>query len=61
MGPETAALGDAFLAKPFPLATLREALSAAANSERGRERRRQKSADRRSTTPAPLRAPPVSN
>jgi signal transduction histidine kinase/FixJ family two-component response regulator len=63
MGPETAALGDAFLAKPFPLATLKEALSAAANSERGRERHRRKSAERRSTTPAPAprRAPPASN
>jgi two-component system cell cycle sensor histidine kinase/response regulator CckA len=65
-GPETAALGDAFLAKPFPLATLREALYAAADSSRGRERRRRRiepSADRRSTTPAPAsrRAPPVSN
>jgi signal transduction histidine kinase/CheY-like chemotaxis protein len=63
-GPETAALGDAFLAKPFPLATLKEALYAAVNSERGRERRRQKlTAERRTATPtpAPRQAPPVSN
>jgi signal transduction histidine kinase/FixJ family two-component response regulator/HAMP domain-containing protein len=66
-GPQTAALGDAFLAKPFSLPALKEALYAAANGARGRERRRQKlaaTADRRTPTPAvttPRRAPPASN
>jgi signal transduction histidine kinase/ActR/RegA family two-component response regulator len=39
MSVETSALGDAFVAKPFSLATLKEAFHAAGNSDRGRERR----------------------
>jgi signal transduction histidine kinase/ActR/RegA family two-component response regulator len=39
MGPDTAALGDAFLAKPFSLAQLKEALHVAAQSTRGVQRR----------------------
>jgi signal transduction histidine kinase/AmiR/NasT family two-component response regulator len=39
MGPETAALGDAFLAKPFTLDQLKEALRAAAHGSRGVQRR----------------------
>jgi signal transduction histidine kinase/CheY-like chemotaxis protein len=39
MGPDTAALGDAFLAKPFSLEQLKEALGAAAQSARATQRR----------------------
>jgi CheY-like chemotaxis protein len=54
MSTQTASLGDAFLAKPFSLGTLREALYAAANGERGSGRRRQRAAS--AETPAPRRA-----
>jgi two-component system cell cycle sensor histidine kinase/response regulator CckA len=58
MSPETATLGDAFLAKPFPLAALKEALHVASNGERGRERRRQEVASRGDRRPAaPAEAP----
>jgi len=40
-GPETSALGDAFLAKPFSLAALRAALETASNGPRARDRRKQ--------------------
>jgi signal transduction histidine kinase/CheY-like chemotaxis protein len=39
MGPETATLGDAFLAKPFSLDQLKEALRVAAEGARGAQRR----------------------
>jgi signal transduction histidine kinase/DNA-binding NarL/FixJ family response regulator/HAMP domain-containing protein len=52
---QTATLGDAFLAKPFSLLTLREALYAAANGERGSGRRRQKVSSTEAA-PAPRRA-----
>ncbi|HVU53306.1 MAG TPA: ATP-binding protein [Polyangia bacterium] len=58
MGPETAALGDAFLAKPFSLAALREALDTASSGDRARDRHARhvtSHADRR--TPTPVEAP----
>jgi CheY-like chemotaxis protein len=39
MGPDTAALGDAFLAKPFSLDQLKEALAAAVQGDRAMQRR----------------------
>jgi CheY-like chemotaxis protein len=54
-GAATSALGDAFLAKPFQLDALKEALFTAANGPRGRERRRQRltsTGERRTPTPA---------
>jgi FixJ family two-component response regulator len=47
MGPETAAMGDAFLAKPFSLDQLKEALRAAVEGARGVQRR-----DRRASSTA---------
>jgi signal transduction histidine kinase/ActR/RegA family two-component response regulator len=42
MGPDTAALGDAFLAKPFSLAQLKDALRVATQGARGSQRREQR-------------------
>jgi signal transduction histidine kinase/ActR/RegA family two-component response regulator len=55
-GPETAALGDAFLAKPFTLATLKETLYTASNGPRARDRRNDLAAAER-RTPTPVEAP----
>jgi signal transduction histidine kinase/ActR/RegA family two-component response regulator len=56
MSAQTATLGDAFLAKPFSLVTMREALYAAAHGERGSGRRSRKVAAVEAAPPAPRRA-----